>query len=416
MQITHQTNRAQPHEVAPAIPHEASFLREMRTICKQAFALCSILLFLGGCASTPDAVVESKILAFPAPPDPPRFYFERSIRGSVDTTPKDRESLGLRTFATGSDGDGTQFGKPFSAVARKGRIYVSDTVAHTVTMLDPATGTHKEIGTENPGLLAKPLGMAMDGQDNLYVADVSRKWAMVYDRDGNYLRGIGGPSYFDRPSAVAVNPEGTRLFVVDTSSSQSKPEFHRVQAFDAKTGKHLFSIGTRGSEDGQFNLPRAASIGPDGMLYVVDSGNFRVQVFDQDGKFVRKFGTVGTRLGQFARPKGIDIDKQGNIYISDASHANFQIFDSQGRLLMFIGGRGKEDERAKYLLPGMVALDEDGRVYMVDQGYHKVDIYRPAQLKEDEGGMGVAFKMLQALKPKEKGEAPKKEKEEQPKK
>ncbi|MBF0142276.1 MAG: 6-bladed beta-propeller [Magnetococcales bacterium] len=358
------------------------------------------LLAAAGCVTTPEPVEKLAPLVFPGPPDPARFVFERTIRGTVDVQPRDEESsFGLEEMVTGASGPiGEGFGKPFGIKVFQGRIYVGDTVNRHVMMLDPAHGSFKEVGAEAPGDLVKPLGMDMDGQGNLYVMDATKKWILVYDRDGNYLRGIGGPSFFDRPSGVAVNPEGSLVFAVDTGSSQGKPEFHRIRVFDAKNGKLLYDIGKRGNGDGEFNLARDATIGSDGLLYVVDGGNFRVQVFDQKGKFIRKFGEVGRRLGQFARPKGIDTDKEGNLYISDASHANFQIFTPDGDLLMFIGTRGKETDRASYLLPGMIAVDEDGRVYLVDQGYRKVDVFRPAALKESEGALGRAFEALKMLK------------------
>ncbi|MBF0127328.1 MAG: 6-bladed beta-propeller, partial [Magnetococcales bacterium] len=293
------------------------------------------------------------------------------------------------------------FGKPFGVAAFQGRVYVGDTVNRTVLLLDPAKGRAREIGKEDPGGLLKPMGMNLDGKGNLYVMDGTKKLVNVYDGDGKYLRSMGGPDLFEHPSSVAVNPDGTRVFALDTGSAQGKPENHRLQVFDGLSGKYLFAIGKRGREDGEFNLARDVAVGPDGLVYVVDGGNFRVQSFTQEGKFVRAFGSVGRRLGQFARPKGIAIDKENNLYVSDASHANFQIFNREGQLLMFVGTRGNDTERAKYLLPAMISLDEDGRVYMVDQGFRKVDVFRPARLKEDEGSLGKAFKTLATLKPKE---------------
>lgn len=366
--------------------------------------ICSQALLLAGCVTT--GPVENKVvkeIPFPGPPDQARFFFERTLRSPADVKPKagDDESIGLRQMVTGeTDTGGKGFGKPYGIAAHDGRIYISDTVNRAVLMLDPEHGLSKDIGKEDPGSLVKPMGLDVDGKGNLYVMDATKKWVLIYDRDGKYLRSVGGPDYFDRPSSVAVNREGTRLFAVDTGGSRGKPEFHRVQAFDALSGKHLFSIGTRGNEKGQLNLARDAKVGPDNLLYVVDGGNFRVQVFDQDGKFVRMFGSVGRRLGQFARPKGIAVDPEGNVFISDASHANFQIFSAKGDLLMFIGTRGSESEPAQYLLPAMITSDRDGRIYLVDQGYRKVDVYRPARLKKDEGFLGVAFKKLETLKPK----------------
>ena len=54
-------------------------------------------------------------------------------------------------------------------------------------------------------------------------------------------------------------------------------------------------------------------------MYVSDSGNWRIQKFDSDGKFITKWGTNGTGDGQFSDPKGIAIDPYGNVYVTDAS-------------------------------------------------------------------------------------------------
>ena len=121
---------------------------------------------------------------------------------------------------------------------------------------------------------------------------------------------------------------------------------------------------------------------------MVDGGNFRVQVFDRDGKYLKSFGSVGKQYGQFARPKEIAADRDGNVYVVDTAFGNFQIFNPEGELLLFVGGRSERDGPAKYMLPSGIYVDEDGRVYMVDQWFRKLEIYRPARLKPDQGFLG----------------------------
>jgi len=94
-------------------------------------------------------------------------------------------------------------------------------------------------------------------------------------------------------------------------------------------------------------------------------------------------------LGQFARPKGIAVDVDDNIYVSDASHGNFQIFDRDNALLLFVGRRSEQNMRAAYMLPAGLHVDEDGRVYIVDQFFRKVDIYRPTELEVNQGFLGA---------------------------
>ncbi|MFO1352083.1 MAG: 6-bladed beta-propeller [Gammaproteobacteria bacterium] len=349
------------------------------------FLLGWTVALLTGCAA-PRAAAPLQPLFFPPPPEPARFVFERTLLGSGDLELLDRNTR-LRRMLTGESSTGTGFNKPFDVTVCQGKIFVSDSVRRSVMVFDVSAGRFFEIGESEPGHLYKPLGLASDGACNVYVADATAKRVAVYDQAGQFLRAIGGTEWFERLSHVAVNREGTRVFAVDTGGVKSNS--HRVRVFDAVSGQHLHDIGSRGTGAGQFNLPRDAEVGPDGLLYVIDGGNFRVESFQQDGTFVRSFGAVGRQFGQFSRPKGIAIDHDGNVYVSDSSHGNFQIFDPQGHLLLFIGDRSEKFERAKYMLPAGLAIDEDGRVYMVDQFFRKVDIYRPARLAETEGFLGV---------------------------
>ncbi|MBF0421161.1 MAG: hypothetical protein HQL78_13475 [Magnetococcales bacterium] len=363
---------------------------------------CAVLhVLLTGCVTTPKGGGDLPELVFPSPPDQARFAYERSIFSSADSQPKESTATSeLKSMLAGkSEVSGEVLGKPYGVAVYKGVVFVSDTVHRSVMRFDPARGLYSEIGKKETGTLMKPMGLSVDAKGNLYVMDSTSKRIMVYTNEGDFLRSIGKREEFEHPSSVAVNPEGTRVFAVDTAGPRSKPEFHRIRVYDGINGNFLYDIGRRGDGDGEFNLLRDATIGKDGLLYVVDGGNFRIQVFKQDGTFVKKFGEVGRHLGQFARPKGIATDSQNNLYVSDASHGNFQIFNKDGQLLLFVGDRGKETERAKYLLPAMITVDEDGRVYIVDQGYHKVDIYRPISLNTKDGFLGKAYETLSKMRP-----------------
>jgi sugar lactone lactonase YvrE len=100
-------------------------------------------------------------------------------------------------------------------------------------------------------------------------------------------------------------------------------------------------------------------------------------------------GRIGGRTGNFSRPKCIDTDSDGNVYVSDAAFGNFQIFNRDGQLLLFVGDRATETAPGKFMLPAGLAVDEDDRVYMVDQFFRKVDIFRPAGLAENAGFLGL---------------------------
>lgn len=325
-------------------------------------------------------------LYFPPPPEEPRFVYERTVQSSGQVETKDSNQA-LRELLTGESTSGKAMAKPFDVAVCHGIIFVSDTVQRSVLVFDIPSKRFFEIGKDKPGELRKPLGMDTDEDCNLYVADGTTRSIMVYNQAGEYLKSLGGQSWFDRLTHVAVDAEGTRVYAVDTGGVGS--ENHHVRVFDTETGKHLRDISKRGNKTGELNLPRDIDVDNKGRLYVVDGGNFRVQVFNRDGDFVQQIGQLGRQYGSFARPKGIAIDQLGNIYVSDAAHGNYQIFDPAGELLLFVGTRSEKAERASYMLPAGIDIDEDGRVYIIDQYFRKLDVYRPASLKEEDGFLGA---------------------------
>jgi len=352
----------------------------------RSLVAAAVVTLLFGCAEIQTGDGKARgVLVFPPPPDEPRFTYERTIYSAADVVPDSSDSA-LRRFVTGESRSGEGLAKPYAIAVHQGRIFVSDSAERFVKVFDWPQGRFFRIGEEEPGRLMKPLGIDVDRNGNLYVADASLRSILVYDRDGKYLRKIGGEKMFDRLSSVSVDATASHLYVVDIGGVQS--ENHRVRVFDPANGNHLFDFGKRGKEPGEFNLPRDIAIGKEGQLYVVDGGNFRVQVFDGDGKYRQAFGTVGRQMGNFARPKEVATDREGNVYVADAAFGNFQIFNPDGDLLMFVGGRSEVDGPAKYMLPSGIFVDEDGRIYFVDQWYRKIDIYRPMTLKPEDGFLG----------------------------
>lgn len=346
--------------------------------------LAAVVATLAGCAPVQERADADKprLLIYPPPPDEPRYAYERTIYGSADVTPRKNDAA-LKRALTGELERSEGLVKPYAVAVHRGRIFVSDSADRFVKVFDVPEGRYFKIGDDDLGPLTKPLGIDVDAQGNLYVADGTARAIMVYTRDGKFLRKIGGPKVFERLSSVTVDAQGQRVFVTDIGGVSS--DQHKVRVFDSSTGVHLFDLGKRGIGPGEFNLPRDVAIGVNGQIYVVDGGNFRVQVFDRTGRYLNSFGSVGKQMGNFARPKEIATDASGNVYVVDAAFGNFQIFNAEGDLLMFIGERSETDGPARYMLPSGIYVDEDGRVYMVDQWFKKIDVYRPHALGADAG-------------------------------
>lgn len=337
---------------------------------------------VSSCSSLSDkdaAAPAPPLQIWPSEPDLPRYIYETALRSPADILTAD-DAERMRRNLTGDDSaERPAFEKPAAIVAGKGRIYVADIAQRRIAVFDVPRRRFFRFGFRPPAALSQPAGLALDDAMNVYVADAQHRRVFVFDPLGLPIRTIGGSNDLARPTGVAVSRDGKRIYVVDRAQNES--DNHRVIAYD-ETGNRLWSIGSRGSDSAQFNIPLQAAVGPDGALHVLDSGNFRVQTFDADGRFLRSTGKLGSASGAFARPRGIAVDHEGKIFVSDAGFNNLQVFDAEGRMLMSIGRASLQDRPGQYALLAGVAADETGRIYVVDQYFNKVEVIRP--LSRDE--------------------------------
>ena len=120
--------------------------------------------------------------------------------------------------------------------------------------------------------------------------------------------------------------------------------------------------GTKGTGPGQFNDPTGIAIAGN-EVFVADSRNNRIQVFDLDGRFLRQFGTAGTGMGQLGRPMNLTI-RDGRLYVPEYFNDRIQVFKTDGTSQRIIGSPGSHP--GQFNAPGGVAVSADGSIFVAD--------------------------------------------------
>lgn len=281
------------------------------------------------------------------------------------------------------------------------------------TRLESRFFSHVEIIGEQgrgPGQFNKPRSVAVDHEDNLYVADLTGR-IQKFAPDGTYLlawqmpetdlgkpKGLGvdaagnvmviEPHYarvnhftprgepvrqwghagtnvgqLTMPRAVTTNAAG-ELWICEYTARD------RVQRFSPDGARVLACFGHWGTGPGEFNRPEGLAVDAADRLYVADSCNHRVQVFAPDGTFLRAFGRAGTGPGELSYPYDLRVDAQGLVWVCEFGNSRLQAFDREGRPVETLGGPGTAPGR--FSNPWSLALDSRGNLYVADAGNHRV--------------------------------------------
>ncbi len=318
---------------------------------------------------------DTKKLVWPSPPNVARVrwmdYFAGAkidYSGVAAAKPKaswmdrlaggqsDQEKINVKTFPFQLIGP---YGIAFDS---KGYVYVADQRVGAIFIFNPETHDAQLIRNGYEAHFSWINGVAIDDDDRLFVSDAKLHHILIFNARHELENQIS-EGLMD-PVGLAIDTTNRLLYAVDTQQDQ-------VLVYDADTLKLVRRIGTGGKNHflttpGDFGAPQGVAVDQNGDVYVTDTLNNRVEIFDADGKFVTLFGKNGDGPGYLARPKGIAIDGDGHIWVADEMQDRLQVFNREGQLLTYIGqGHGELPGQFKALVG--VAVDKHNRVFTTEQ-------------------------------------------------
>jgi len=320
--------------------------------------------------------------AFELPPDP---YAEthvelgtRQVWGQVGTEPG-------------------QFNHPRGiAVGPNGDLYVVDSDNHRVQVFDAGGTFLTQWGSQcnladgrgcadglGQGQFQEPWGIAVAPADApcpgcVYVADTWNHRIQAFDGRGTFLGQWGSygqtaddPYVLYGPRDIAVDDQG-RVYVTDTGNK-------RVVVYDGE-GNYLHQWGGSGIGPGQFEEPVGIAVvgptaGASGNLYVVDTWNQRVQVFDADYAYLWEWPVDGWYGESVVNKPFIAVDSAGRVYVTDPESYRVAVFSGEGQLLATVGQYGYDD--ASFTLPTGIDIGPDGAIHLTDTDTHRIITYEP---------------------------------------
>jgi DNA-binding beta-propeller fold protein YncE len=327
---------------------------------------------------------DPKTLVWPSPPNIARIHWEDYFAGAkIDYTPEantkpkaswmDRlaggqqqsEKINSKTFPFQMIG-------PYGiAIDKEGLVYVADQRVGAIFIFNLNTRETQLIRNGFEAHFGWINGLAIDDDNRLFVSDGKMHRVLIFNPkhvvEGQITEGLVDPV------GLAIDTTNRFLYVVDTQQDQ-------VIVYDADTLKPLRRIGTGGKNHflttpGDFGAPQCVAVDNDGDVYVTDTLNDRVEIFDADGKFISQFGKAGDGPGYFARPKGIAVDSDGHIWVADSMQDRLQVFNREGRLLTYIGqGHGELPGQFKALKG--VAIDKNNHVFTTEEEPGRLQVFR----------------------------------------
>lgn len=303
------------------------------------------------------------------------------------------ETGGLKPLLTISGpgvGEFPLFDRPqHVAYAPDGRIYVSDTDNNRIVVFSGGGRFLYEFGEHGiakplpggvnnweEGRFNFPLGIDVDGNGDVYVADFRNDQIQVFDSEGEFIRRFPDPQ--EVVGKGASGQEGLGIAVTDIAVHEGKVyalDSYQVVVFSTD-GELLTQFGMPGTQPGGIDRPNGIAIAEDGTIIVSDSNHNRVNAYSEDGELLWEQGEPVTTVLEkvehvFGLPRGVTVLESGSILVVDTFEHQLVMLDESGSVVRRYGFRGTEP--GQFNFPnGTDSLNE--RIIVADKENNRVQV------------------------------------------
>jgi tripartite motif-containing protein 71 len=252
------------------------------------------------------------------------------------------------------------------AVDSQGALYVADASQNRLVKVDTSNGqVLAAVGSFGGGPLQfqAPTAVAVDSHDDVYVAERNGNRIQKISAAGQYVASIAPQDGLSSPFGVALDSQDN-VVVADSGNN-------RVRKLAQPNNELLLSIGSLGQGRAQFNGPTSVGVGPFDNVYVADRGNNRVEIFDNSGAFLGAFGQSGDGPTDFRLPSALGVSTAtGDLFVADTDNNRIVHYSPTSPDPVPMGTRGSGPDQ--FLGPSGVAVDRAGNVYVSDTGNKRV--------------------------------------------
>ncbi len=215
-----------------------------------------------------------------------------------------------------------------------------------------------------------PFDIAVTPSNHRFLVDGHTESLIELNHENQYNQHIGSPH---------LGLDNIRFLDIDIFDRiLMSRKNHTIKVLDLE-GNPEFEFGENGSGNGQFNTPagivfwgkncKSPPCPP--RILVVDSGNHRIQAFDQGGNFITSYGSFGSNSGQFKNPQGVTVDGSGDVIVADTSNNRLQILNFDGDKFTFIKNLTQAFNQPRDVAVG-VASDGTNLIIVSDTSNHLI--------------------------------------------